>query len=119
MFFTLRNLVRHVVILLISLILLIPSVWLLNVSYYTSISKVNYCEEKEVVGLLTFILSNTDINIIKKKLNSNIDAIRFLALRIENGSETIVDKKIEGALVDTTTTKTYNINNYKVMTSRR
>lgn len=119
MIFTYKNIVIHSVILIMSFMLLVPCVWLLNASYYTSISKVNYWEEREVVGLLTYILNNSDVNSIRGKLNKSMDSIRYLAIKIDNGPNIIVDKKIEGAQVDTSTTNTYDINHFKVMISRR
>lgn len=119
MFFKRNNVVKHLIIILISFLLLMPCVWLLNKSYYTSISKVNYWEEKEIIGLLTFILNNTNKETIRTDLNKSLDSIRFLAIRIQRGTETYIDKKIDGSDIDPASMTTYPINGYNVSVARR
>lgn len=114
-----KNLIIHLVVISISFLLLMPSVWLLNKSYYTSISKVNYWEEKQIVGLLSYILKNMDVSATKVELINSMESVKFLAIKIERGSEVIIDKKIDGAKVDDDSTKIYKINNYKISIMRR
>ncbi len=119
MFLNLSNLAKHIFVLILSFMLLVPCVWLLNKSYYISISKVNTWEEKEVIGLLTFILSRSDQKAIRDNLDKNLESVRYLGIKIDNGSDTYIDKKINGAEVDVSSTNKYQINGYNVSISRR
>lgn len=119
MFLNLSNLAKHIFVLILSFMLLVPCVWLLNKSYYISISKVNTWEEKEVIGLLIFILNRSDQKAIRDNLDKNLESVRYLGVKIDNGSDTYIDKKINGAEVDVSSTNKYQINGYNVSVSRR
>jgi len=119
MFFTFNNILRHVVVLVVSFALLFPCVWLINKSYYTSISRVNYWEEKEIVSLLTFILKNTESDKIKKDLMGSLNEINFFDIKVQHNNEIIVDKPLTKYDLDVSSTASYLIDKYKIIITKR
>jgi|GEM_PF-6666695 len=118
MFFEFRNLIRHFIVLIISFMILFPCMWVLNKSYYTSISKVNYWEEKEIVGLLTYILSHTDNTEIENSLGENLDNIEFFDIKILKNGKSVVHKKMKHG-IDLSSTNRYSVNKYEMYVTKR
>jgi hypothetical protein len=119
MFFTFKNLIRHLVILVLSFALLFPSVWALNKSYYTTISKVNYWEEKQLASLLTFIVANTQEKIVKNELLESLNQINFFSIQIKHNDTVIIDKPLKKYEADSSTTKNYKAKGYTIEITKR
>lgn len=116
--FLFKNKIKHLVILIFSTLLLYPLVNFLNLSYYTTISKVNYWEEKSIVSLVKYILTNTEkekINLIKPSLEN----INYFDIKINNGDEMIIHKPLKNHSPNLEQMNEYEVENYKIIITRR
>jgi len=99
--------------------MLMPVLWVLNKNYYITIRNVNYWEEKEVVGLIKYILENTNYGLVKDNLKGALEDIRYLAITIKKGNNVIIDKGIEEETVDRGYVGHYEVNDYEILVRRR
>lgn len=119
MFFSYKNFVRHILVILLSFSLLLPCVWMINKSYYTSIFMVNFWEEKEIISLLTFILKNTEPNKINNDLLVALNEIKFFDIKIFRNTSLVLHKPLEKYEIDLKSARAHEVENYKVLISKR
>lgn len=119
MFITWKNVIRHIVILLLSFFVLLPAVWLSNKSYYTSISKVNYWEEKQITELIGFALRHSELTKVRNDLESALNSAKFFDIAIYRGQDLILHKKLAKYVPDIDAKNEYAVDDYKIVISRR
>jgi len=119
MFLTIKNIFRHLLIIIFSFVVLLPAVWLSNKSYYTSISKVNYWEEKQIVGLISYALKYSDQYNIQNNLNNSISDINFFDITISKNNNIILHKKLVKYKIDLASTKSYKVNDFDIRIAKR
>jgi hypothetical protein len=91
----------------------------LNKSYYTTINKVNYWEQKQIVALLDFALKNVEGKTIKNDLIKSLESVNFFEIQIKLNDSIIVDKRLQKYELDPTSTNVYSVNNYTIHITKR
>ena len=119
MFLTKKNLGRHFTVLILSFIFLFPCVWLLNKSYYTTIDKVNYWEQKQIVSLLSFILKNSKESTVKNTLHASLTDINFFEIKIKHNNVLVIDKPLQKYELDEASTKLFYVADYQIQITKR
>lgn len=116
--FILKNKIKHLAIFIVSAFLLYPLVSFLNTSYYTTISRVNYWEEKSIVSLLTYILNSSEKEKIKS-LESNLEDIKYFDIEILHKNEMIIHKRLNNFSPDIKNKSEYEANDFKIVIAKR
>lgn len=116
--FIFKNKLKHLIILVLSTLLLYPLVSFLNASYYTTISRVNYWEEKSIVSLISYILNNTD-NERVATLKENLEDIKYFEIKITYNEKIIIHKELNNFLPDLDKKTEYEIKGYKLILAKR
>lgn len=119
MYFLLKNKFKHITILILSCVLLYPLTAYLNHSYYTTISRVNYWEEKTIFSLLEYVVTHVKENEMKNDLSTTLANIHFLGVRIEKNQTVIAEKKIDGLLKESENIQTETFEGYNITITRR
>lgn len=117
--FFIKNKIKHILIVLFSTLLLFPLIGFLNSSYYTTISRVNYWEEKTISGLIIYILNENSDEERLKSLIQVIEKINYFDIKITSGERVIIHKPLKNYVPNDDQASEYLVKNYKLTLTRR
>ena len=117
--FIVKNKLKHLLLMIISTILVFPVVGFLNASYYTTISKVNYWEEKSIVSLISLIVKNNPDRNKVELMKPSLESINFFDIKILLGNDVIIHKPLGNNTPATGSQSVYDLENYKLILTRR
>jgi hypothetical protein len=111
-----KNWKKHLFLLGLSVIFLYPLVGYLNKSYYTTISRVNYWEEKTIVSLITHILTSEEN---PSNLDEALGSIKFFDIKIVKNGELLIHKNLEKLQENEEQINNYKIKQYELIIAKR
>ncbi len=114
-----RNIARHLIVFALTFIFILPVVYLHNKSYYKSIERVNYYEQKEIVSLLRYAVENTPVETLKSKMGDCLKEIRYLNITIKYKDEIIINKPIERYETNESSRESFTSGDYEISIAKR